>query len=95
MYLYKNSDGSIVPAPADFSPESPDFEALAEVEEVLFVSKIYVKQLRLVVKPKEERDAIRSVMERDLPSPENETENEPEAHAPEEDKKPRRGKKGN
>ncbi len=63
MYLYKKIDGSIVPAPAGFSPDAPDFDALAEVEEVLFVSKTYVKQLRLVVKPKEERDALRSALD--------------------------------
>ncbi len=63
MYLYKKNDGSIVPAPAGFSPDAPDFDALADVEEVLFVSKVYVKQLRLVVKPKEERDALRTALE--------------------------------
>ncbi len=59
MYLFKMSNGEIKESYADFDPDRPDFEQLVDVDEILFVSKVYVKQLRLVVKSKEERDTIR------------------------------------
>lgn len=70
MYLFRMNSGEIKEANADFDPDRPDFEQLADVEEVLYVSKILVKQLRLVVKPKEERDAIKrnlAAVEEDIP----------------------------
>lgn len=59
MYVFKFSNGDLKEAPVDFNPDNPDFEQLKDVEEVLCISKILVKQMKLVVKSKEERDAIR------------------------------------
>ena len=43
-------------------------EQLADVEEVLVIGKVLVKQLRLVAKPREERDRIREQLSTpDLP----------------------------
>ena len=62
MYIFRMTSGELRDAPEDFSPDAPDFEQLADVEEVL------VKQLRLVAKPREERDRIREQLSTpDLP----------------------------
>ena len=59
MYIFRMTSGELRDAPEDFSPDAPDFEQLADVEEVLVIGKVLVKQLRLVAKPREERDRIR------------------------------------
>ncbi|WP_294448119.1 hypothetical protein [uncultured Mailhella sp.] len=58
MYLFRMNDGTIVDAYAEFDPNKPDFAKLADVQEVLVVGKVLEKQIRLVAKPKEERDAL-------------------------------------
>lgn len=83
MYIFRMTSGELRDAPRDFSPDAPDFDQLADVEEVLVIGKVLVKQLRLVVKPREERDRIRE----QLSTPEAE-EALPEEAAEEE--KPRR-----
>ena len=60
MYIFRMTSGELRDAPEDFSPDAPDFEQLADVEEVLVIGKVLVKQLRLVAKPREERDRIRN-----------------------------------
>ena len=67
MYIFKMENGTLLPAPADFNPENPQFEQLEEVAEVLVISKVLVKQLRLVAKPREERAALRQALSDDLP----------------------------
>lgn len=59
MYIFRMTSGELRDAPEDFSPDAPDFDQLADVEEVLVIGKVLVKQLRLVAKPREERDRIR------------------------------------
>ena len=51
MYIFKNSDGSLSLAYAGFNPEAPDFKKLDKVDEIYFVSKAYVKQMKLTVLP--------------------------------------------
>lgn len=51
MYIFRMTSGELRDAPEDFSPDAPDFEQLADVEEVLVIGKVLVKQLRLVAKP--------------------------------------------
>lgn len=53
MYLFKKKDGSLVPAPEDFDQQNPGWEEMMDVNEVLFVSKILVPQIKLVPKPSE------------------------------------------
>ena len=48
MYIFRMTSGELRDAPEDFSPDAPDFEQLADVEEVLVIGKVLVKQLRLV-----------------------------------------------
>ena len=60
MYIFRMTSGELRDAPDDFSPDAPDFDQLADVEEVLVIGKVLVKQLRLVAKPREERDRIRN-----------------------------------
>ena len=68
MYIFRMTSGELRDAPEDFSPDAPDFEQLADVEEVLVIGKVLVKQLRLVAKPREERDRIREQLSTpDLP----------------------------
>ena len=75
MYIFRMTSGELRDAPEDFSPDAPDFEQLADVEEVLVIGKVLVKQLRLVAKPREERDRIREQLSTpDLPG---EAEEEP------------------
>lgn len=65
MYIFKMTTGELREAPATFNPEQPDFAELEEVDEVLVISKVLVKQIRLVAKPKEERAAIRAELSTD------------------------------
>jgi hypothetical protein len=51
MYLFKNKDGSLVQAPDDFDQQNPGWDELKDVEEVLFVSKVLIPQIKLVPKP--------------------------------------------
>lgn len=60
MYLFRHSNGKIEEAYSGFNPDTPQFDQLSDVEEVLFVGKVFIKQLKLVVKPFEERQQIRS-----------------------------------
>ncbi len=52
MYIFRKK-GTLIEAPASFDPDDPDLEMLEDVDEVLVISKVLVKQVRLVVKPKE------------------------------------------
>lgn len=56
MYLFVNQDGTISEAYKGFDEKNPDWESLKDVKEVLYVNKVLVPQLKLVVKPKEERE---------------------------------------
>ena len=68
MYIFRMTSGELRDAPDDFSPDAPAFDQLADVEEVLVIGKVLVKQLRLVAKPREERDRIREQLSTpDLP----------------------------
>ena len=58
MFLFINANGTVTQAPADFDVKNPDWEMLKEVNEVLQISTVYTKQLKLVPKTKEERDKI-------------------------------------
>ncbi|WP_150112138.1 hypothetical protein [Desulfonatronovibrio hydrogenovorans] len=51
MYLFKKKDGTLTPAPDSFDQQNPGWEELQDVDEVLFVSKILVPQIKLVPKP--------------------------------------------
>ncbi len=51
MYLFKNKDGSLVQAPESFDQQNPGWDELKDVEEVLFVSKVLIPQIKLVPKP--------------------------------------------
>lgn len=59
MFIFKDVSGALRVAPAEFSPENFDEKMLEDVEEVYCISKVLVKQTRLVVKDKEERRQIR------------------------------------
>ena len=60
MFVFKKTNGSLEVAPASSSPDKFDAEMLAQVEEVLCVNKILVKQTRLVLKSPEDRANIRA-----------------------------------
>jgi hypothetical protein len=60
MYIFRLDDGTFKEAPSTFSPENPDFTQLKNVSEVLCISKVLVKQMKLVVKAKEEIQRIRA-----------------------------------
>lgn len=62
VILFHMSDGAYKEAPKDFDTEKPDMDKLVGVEEVLVIGKVLVKQVRLVPKPKEERDRIRTAL---------------------------------
>lgn len=62
VILFHMSDGSYKEAPKDFDTEKPAMDKLEGVEEVLVIGKVLVKQVRLVPKPKEERDRIRTAL---------------------------------
>lgn len=59
MFIFKKTNGSLEVAPANFSPDNYDAEMLAQVEEVLCINKVLVKQTRLVLKSPEARAKIR------------------------------------
>lgn len=59
MYILKTEDGKLVPAPANFSPDTSLGKDLDNIVEVYVVSKTLVKQVKLVVKDKAEVAAIR------------------------------------
>ena len=59
MYAFKYESGEVRMAPDTFDPDKPDFELLKDVSEVLCINRVLVKQMRLVVKPKEEIHEIR------------------------------------
>lgn len=69
MYLFRMKNGSIIPAPEGFNPATPDWEKLEDVQDVLYVNKIFEKQLRLVPRPVEERTSIRTKQKEALPDP--------------------------
>ena len=54
MYLFKDTNGNIREAYEGFDPSNPDWNAMQGVAEVLYVSKTYVPQMKLVVKKPEE-----------------------------------------
>lgn len=64
MYIFRYSDGRLVKAPNDFSPDNIGTmaakTAIDDVEEIYVVSKTLVKQVKLVVKDKAEVAAIRN-----------------------------------
>ena len=61
MYLFVMEEGrDIIEAPKNFSPDKFNEEMLAGVAEVLCVNKILVKQTKLVLKNREDRDNIRN-----------------------------------
>ncbi len=55
MYLFRKKDGSLNPAPETFDQQNPSWEDMQDVEEVLFVSKVLIPQIKLVPKPAEAR----------------------------------------
>lgn len=63
MYVLKYNDGRLVEADETFDPENLEWKMMEDVAEVLFVSKIFVPQIRLVAKPAEERARIRRARE--------------------------------
>ena len=58
MYLFVKNDGSIEEAYQGFDPKEPNWDRLRDVNEVLYVSKVLVPQLKLVPKPKDEQDEV-------------------------------------
>ncbi len=57
MYLFRKKDGSLIPAPEDFDQQNPEWETMKDVEEVLYVSKILIPQIKLVPKPSAPRES--------------------------------------
>lgn len=51
MYLFKKKDGSLVQAPDTFDQQNPGWEEMQDVDEVLYVSKVLIPQIKLVPKP--------------------------------------------
>lgn len=66
VLLFHMTDGSYKEAPRGFDVDKPDLGMLEDVEEVLVVGKVLVKQIRLVPRPKEERAQIRTAMSEGL-----------------------------
>ena len=66
MLLFHMTDGSYKEAQRGFDVDKPDLGMLEDVEEVLVVGKVLVKQIRLVPRPKEERAQIRTAMSEGL-----------------------------
>lgn len=64
MYLFRKKDGSLIPAPEDFDQQNPGWETMQDVEEVLFVSKILIPQIKLVPKPSAPRESENKVQEK-------------------------------
>lgn len=85
MYILKYNDGRLAFPGEDFDPENLDWKMMEDVAEVLYVSKVFVPQIRLVAKPLEERARIRKSLSRAEAEAEEETPlEEPEVQAPEE-----------
>ena len=63
MYLFLEYDGQLVEAYDGFDVNNPDWSKLQNVKEVLYVGKAYKKQMKLVIKTKEERIVIAKQME--------------------------------
>ena len=59
MYILRMESGELRLAPREFDPSKPDFSMLSDVQEVLCVNKVLVKQMRLVVKSQDEIRKIR------------------------------------
>ena len=51
MYLFKKKDGSLVQALDTFDQQNPGWEEMQDVDEVLYVSKVLIPQIKLVPKP--------------------------------------------
>lgn len=64
MYILKYNDGRLAFPGEDFDPENLDWKIMEDVAEVLYVSKVFVPQIRLVAKPLEERARIRKSLSR-------------------------------
>lgn len=66
MYIFRYSDGRLEKAPDTFSPDNIENmatkAALDDVDEIYVVSKTLVKQVKLVVKTKEEIAVIRDAL---------------------------------
>lgn len=60
MVIFKKTDGSLVVAPEGFSIEKPAPDVLSDVSEIYQVSKVYVKEMKLVVKPARKAETHRS-----------------------------------
>ena len=60
MYIFRTKNGALVEAPKEFNPDNANVDALGDVEEIYCINKILIKQLKLVVKDKPERDRIRA-----------------------------------
>lgn len=93
MYILKYNDGRLAFPGEDFDPENLDWKIMEDVAEVLYVSKVFVPQIRLVAKPLEERARIRKSLSRaeaeaeeaetPLEEPAAQAQEEPEVPAPE------------
>ena len=84
MYILKYNDGRLAFPGEDFDPENLDWKIMEDVAEVLYVSKVFVPQIRLVAKPLEERARIRKSLSRAEAEAEEETPLEEPMQAPEE-----------
>lgn len=51
MVIFKKTDGSLTMAPEGFSIAKPAPDVLSDVSEIYQVSKVFVKEMKLVVKP--------------------------------------------
>ena len=69
MYLFLTYDGELQDAYPGFDVDNPDWERLQQVKEVLYVGKAYQKQMKLVVKNKDERDKIKRTVVAAAPAP--------------------------
>ena len=65
MYILRMESGELRLAPREFDPSKPDFSLLSDVQEVLCVNKVLVKQMRLVVKSQAEIREIRQKIEQE------------------------------
>ncbi len=65
MYIFKLKSGEYTDAYPGFTVDNPDFSKMSDVEEVLVISKALVPKMKLVVKPLNERSAIRKELSKD------------------------------
>lgn len=65
MYILRMESGELRLAPREFDSSKPDFSMLSDVQEVLCVNKVLVKQMRLVVKSQAEIREIRQKIEQE------------------------------